>query len=577
MAGRWSCLKAYAWKNGIPENSGLHVIKFAVPAAEIKSSDTTSKAASEKIQDFAATDVCLDWITIPTDVVILIKTGVWKEEKINESDYLPLAADTLARAGCDRDDILTILSDTAYTLGRCCYRHRGDTKSRKAAVGWLWDYTVKKVWEEREAQLAIFKAQDEDAGNKDTSWQHKIARGENGGVKLLLKNTDLILSNQLADNVFVKDLFSGRDSYGADTPWGRKKGNYLSDIDLIQIRRWMSDTKFAIEPKKEMTLDAVQLIAARNGFHPVREYLNSLVWDGKPRIDTWIKDYLQGEAREPYLSQVSRLFLIAMCKRVFQPGCQWDYVLVLEGKQGTYKSSTARALVGDQWFMDNLPDLRDKDSMLNLQGKWLIELGELASTKRMDYDSVKAYLSRRVDNVRSPYGHLAKDTPRQSVFIGTVNEGQYLKDPTGNRRFWPVKVGVCDVNAVRIKRDQLFAEAMATYRATPDMPLMLDEKADAQAKNVQDEKRIDDDETEMRERLSEFIENQSDKPESDERFDFTRFKQRQLYEGPGIPWGPWLGKGYATKIGAQVLTNLGFEKRKIRGFWFWGKREKAIL
>ena len=206
---------------------------------------------------------------------------------------------------------------------------------------------------------------------------------------------------------------------------------------------------------------------------------------------------------EPYLSSVSIKFFLAMVTRIFQPGCQWDHVLILEGKQGTRKSTAARIIASDKWFCDNLPDLKDKDAMLNLQGAWLIELGELKSVKHSDSATVKAYLTRRVDRVRAPYGKRSIDIPRQSVFIGSVNEHEYFKDPTGNRRFWPVAIQECDVERLAKDRSQLFAEAKFLYDQGKEK-LYLEGKALEQAIEAQEEKMVDDEVSEMKEQLLAF-------------------------------------------------------------------------
>ena len=191
--------------------------------------------------------------------------------------------------------------------------------------------------------------------------------------------------------------------------------------------------------------------------------------------------------------------------------------------------------------------------------------------KRGDHNLVKSYLNRRVDRARSPYGTFAMDIPRQSVFIGTVNEGQYLKDPTGNRRFWPVKVGVCDVEGLSKVREQLFAEAMWIYTNAFSGKLMLGEEANAQAKQAQSERRVDDDITEMEGALLAFMEENETKPKK-EKFDFTRFKARDLFNVFNGPWKEWAGRSYHYQNGAQVLRDLGFGKRKLNGQQIWGKK-----
>jgi predicted P-loop ATPase len=259
-----------------------------------------------------------------------------------------------------------------------------------------------------------------------------------------------------------------------------------------------------------------------------------------------------------------------MVSRVFRPGCQWDYVLVLEGAQGQLKSTIARTLASDAWFMDHLPDLRDKDAMLNLQGKWLVELGELADIKRSDYNLVKQYLARRVDTVRSPYGKIREDLPRQSVFIGTVNEGQYLRDPTGNRRYWPVKVGLCDVKGLRKVREQLFAEAYQCYLKGED--LYLKDAANQQAQVTQHERRVSDDSTEMYDRLLEFLHSDAGKALLAEPF-----RSRDLFEGPSAPWGSYKPQGWIMNVAAQALTTMGFVQHRKTSGVFWKMPEGMYL
>lgn len=485
----------------------------------------------------------------------------------------------MCRAKMSDNEILSVLSDRGNWIAEASYEHT-QSDSRARAVKWLKTYTLDKarfnlhpmrLFENAPDYSALPKTKPEKVQElktqieDETAWQTELQTTKEGAVKLSLFNVEKILSNVQGQSIFVRDEFASRDSYGMDTSWGGKKGSPLTDIDLIKLRAWMSGTKFKLEPGKDIALDAMKLIADRNKHHPVMEWLKSLEWDGTPRLSSWIKTYCNGDAPDPYLSEVSRIFILAMIKRVFEPGCQWDYTLVLEGKQGTYKSTTARILAGDAWFMDNLPDLRDKDVMLNLQGKWVVELGELADVKRGDYNLVKAYLNRRVDTVRSPYDKLKQDIPRQSVFIGTVNEGEYLKDPTGNRRFWPVKVGMCDVEALKRDRDQLFAEAMYVYENFFDGKLMLSEEAAAQASRAQEERRITDDSTEMEEKLFEFMHSKAG-----QKFPWDKFKLNQLFDHMDC-WFDWKGKSYMLQVGSQILYRQGFVRRKIKGQRVWEK------
>jgi putative DNA primase/helicase len=200
-------------------------------------------------------------------------------------------------------------------------------------------------------------------------------------------------------------------------------------------------------------------------------------WDGVPRLCGWLATYLRATGNAPYLSAIGTRFLVSAVARVEKPGCQADHTLVLDGKQGTGKTSTVRAL-GGKFVTDGLPNLHDKDSAIHLQGVWIVELGELAAIRRTaDVESTKVFLSRTVDRFRPPYGRRTIDVPRQCVFIATTNETQYLKDPTGNRRFWPVSCGAIDLPSLVRDRDQLWAEAFVLYQQGHAWHLTADEAA----------------------------------------------------------------------------------------------------
>lgn len=208
---------------------------------------------------------------------------------------------------------------------------------------------------------------------------------------------------------------------------------------------------------------AVETVARDQMFHPVREYLEALRWDETPRLDNWLVSYL-GANESPYVSAISSRWLISAVARVFRPGCQADSALILEGPQGIRKSSALATLAGS-WFTDGLSELGSKDSAMETSGVWIIELAELDSLSRAEVSTVKAFISRRHDRFRPPYGKRLVDLPRQCVFAGSVNpEGGYLKDATGGRRFWPVVCGEIDVEALKQDRDQLWAEACVRFK-----------------------------------------------------------------------------------------------------------------
>lgn len=196
--------------------------------------------------------------------------------------------------------------------------------------------------------------------------------------------------------------------------------------------------------------------------HPVRDYLDGLTWDGVPRIDKLLVTYA-GAMDNAYVRAIGAKTLIAGVRRVRQPGCKFDNVIVLEGSQGCGKSSFVKLLSPHvEWFSDSpIGNTESKDAPLSLQGRWIIELGEMSVLSKSGVEALKAFVSSSIDHVRRPYGRMHEELRRQCIFIGTTNQATYLKDQTGNRRFWPVKVGVIDLDALVADRDQLWAEAAA--------------------------------------------------------------------------------------------------------------------
>jgi len=205
----------------------------------------------------------------------------------------------------------------------------------------------------------------------------------------------------------------------------------------------------------------IKLLAMRNGYHPVCDYLDTLTWDGTPRINTWLRTYM-GAEDSPFVSAVGRLFLIAACRRVREPGCKFDECLVLIGKEGIGKSSGIRALVPEKsLFSDSLPLGQDpKQTVEKTEGVWICESAELVGNSAAKINEIKAFLSRQEDGpYRAAYGTESTIRPRQFVPIATNNDPLFLSSMHGNRRFWPVRVWHCDPDRITADRDQLWAEA----------------------------------------------------------------------------------------------------------------------
>lgn len=251
------------------------------------------------------------------------------------------------------------------------------------------------------------------------------------------------------------------DAFSGEVLW---QGQPITDADLTQIRLEIGRA-YRLQVSLPLIHELVEYVARGHEVHPVREYLEALRWDGTRRIDGMLARYA-GADDAPIVRVIARRFMIAAVARIMTPGCKVDTVLILAGVQGIGKSTFFLTLAGEAWFRDDALDLRHKDAAMALKGVWLYELAELASTRARDAETVKGFLSRRVDSFRPPYARKVVSQPRQSVFVGTTNEPAFLNDPTGARRFWPVE---CkrepDLIALQRDRDQLWAEAVEAFQA----------------------------------------------------------------------------------------------------------------
>jgi predicted P-loop ATPase len=240
-----------------------------------------------------------------------------------------------------------------------------------------------------------------------------------------------------------------------------------SDIDVTRIQVWLQRDGGLTRIGLEAVRTAVDIYAHENSFHPVRDWLAELRWDGTKRLDAWLTTVFGVEATS-YSTRIGRMFLIAMVARVMEPGCKMDYMLVIDSAQGIKKSSVFEILAGE-WFSDAIPKLGSDEirASMHIRGKWLIEDAELASRGRSSIEEVKQFISRRVERYTPKHGRKEVYEPRQCVFAGTTNELTYLKDETGNRRFWPVSANIDEARDTWLvaNRNQLFAEALVAYRA----------------------------------------------------------------------------------------------------------------
>jgi predicted P-loop ATPase len=263
----------------------------------------------------------------------------------------------------------------------------------------------------------------------------------------MLKLGVCIRYNQFSD----RRVITGLDDFGP----------FLDDDAVNRLWLFMNE-RFSLQFGMEFFYRVITDAARRNAFHPVRDRLNQLQskWDGVKRLDKWLSTYAGAES-SPYTDAVGALVLIAAVRRIRQPGCKFDEMLILESPQGKLKSMGLQALALEpDWFTDDFPlHLEGKQLIEAIQGRWIIEAGELQGMSKADIEHLKATLARQVDRARMSYGRLAIDWARQCIIIGTTNSRSYLKDLTGNRRYWPAAIEQFDVEKLKDDRDQLWAEA----------------------------------------------------------------------------------------------------------------------
>jgi len=269
------------------------------------------------------------------------------------------------------------------------------------------------------------------------------------------------------------------------------KGRAWDDDDMEDFQVWLSAEKdFDVKISNIRTV--VKTVARLDKFHPVKDYLNGLTWDGKPRLDTWLIDYAGAHDIEMN-REISRLVLMQAVERIYHPGCKADYMVVLEGKQGVGKSGIVKIL-GGEFYADLHIDPHNKDTVSDLMDKWIVEIPEMVSHRKSDADSMKAFITREVDICRMPYAATSKKYPRNFILIGTINPNallEYFKDDSGNRRYLPIEIFKVKWKALEKVRDQLFAEA-ADRILSGEKAYITDEKVLKQLESAQKRRQAQD-------------------------------------------------------------------------------------
>ena len=341
------------------------------------------------------------------------------------------------------------------------FKSGGVTKSTifaaAQAAGWINSAAKRAAGSD---VVVPFAAEERKARAEKTNWREQLGRTARGKLYSDLYNVVLILRHDPAwDGVVAFNEFSFQIIKLKHPPYQSKLGEW-GDIDDSKTVLWLT-RYYGIRPPSRLVAEAVKVVSDYAAFHPVRSYLTALAWDGTPRTKQWAIRYL-GAADTPYHRLVAQCWLISAVARIMEPGCKADNVVILEGEQGMGKSSALAILAGD-WFSDTAFDLGGKETFMMMRGKWIIELGELDSFNRAESSRAKAFFAAAADTYRPPWGRHAIDVRRQCVFAGTVNQDEYFRDETGNRRYWPLRCEGIDLAALARDRDQLWAEALALY------------------------------------------------------------------------------------------------------------------
>lgn len=545
-----------------------------------QSDNEPTETKSTESQDivFKPIKVDLDMVPISKEIydAIVLGTGV-----SDRSGHLLPAVAALHAAGLERGEILSVLTDNNYYLSSCAFDH-AKTKSRERAAAWLWKYTVEKVLRERSADAVFGDVPESERLSKEQikkqnkefgemwDWTQDLDKTKNGAIKATLVNIVMILQNELGHDVVKRNEFAARDAYTRDTPWQGKKDVAVEDDDFPKIKNWLGEN-FSVEPGRDMISDALVVIACKNAFDPVKEMIAELPpWDGTERLNSWLKDHFEAEGDEEYLAQVFRKWMCAMIMRAYYPGIKFDWMPIFEGAQGVGKSSFGRLLCGDKYFTDWLPNLADKDAALSLRGIWVVELGELSQFRKNEMEVIKGFITRTIDKVRPPHGRKVQEIFRRCVFFGTTNRETYLRDDTGNRRFKPVKVGELDFKALRLDRDQLFAEAkhLVDNKIETAVSLDLDGMARIFEASIQSEKMVEDDAHAMKMQLEDFIKKWSKTPEECTPKNLSKFRMTDLFGGIG-PLQKWPTNARNLQFAAKALKMLGGEKWRSHGMVYW--------
>lgn len=463
--------KPYQWAENFTSFEAFPLVKNFEPQKVKDLKGPTSKIS------FAPVD--LGSTSVSEKIFKLITSGEGSEKFPSRSEAIFSALNGLVSAGLSDAQIFSVMTNSENFISeKPLASGKGDPE---LAAKWL-SKQLDKVRSDSKAlrgfkedaiiddidELIALSPEEALAQEKELiHWETRLQRDKNGNAKATANNLYLILRNDFDGTpLFAYNAFKQSMIYMKTPPWGSERdiGREIEDKDDVDVKLYLSKN-WGLECSTQNIVDIISNLAYENTFHPVKRYLEGLVWDGKKRLDTWLVDYLGAEGDTEYLAHVGRKTLVGAVSRIYKPGCKFDTVLILEGYQGAGKSTTIQNLASPEWFVDNLGDIASKDVINVMRGRWIIEVAELDSMDRATVNALKSFFSRQSDINRLAFARREKEFKRQCIFIGSTNQNEYLKDPTGGRRFWPVKISRCDSAGVAAIRDQLWAEAMHLYGA----------------------------------------------------------------------------------------------------------------
>jgi hypothetical protein len=517
----------------------------------------------------------------------LITSGKGFENYPSRSEAIFACLNALIYAGLTDEQIFSVLTDDSHFMSeKPLESGKGDPI---LAAKWLQNQIDKirsevsaessfkdvAIVDDLDEMLALSPEEMEAQEEELVSWVTRLERSRTG-YKNTAYNMYLILQNLNADSptdqcVFAYDEFNQSNVYTFAPPWGDQSdiGQELKDLDDIRIQTWLSK-EWGLESSEQRISSITLQLGKENSFHPVQRYLKSLKWDGKERLNSMLTKYCGAVGDTRYLADVGRKFMTAAVARVMNAGIKFDYMMILEGNQGIGKSTFIH-LLADQWYSDSLGDITNKDVVDNMRGRWLIEVGELASMNRAESNDLKAFVSRQSDIARKAYGRRAQQYPRQCVFVGSTNDEEYLKDATGGRRFWCVKTTNFNFDKIRADRDQLWAEAYVNYQLGEALYLD-DAEVREYAEGEQADRFIVD---EIQTKIKGIIDNESFPDE----FDFNDVWSRMSLDESGRAKSCDFGMQLRIKKSLRVL---GYPKIRIRvegerGYLWLKNKPKGIF